>query len=269
MAAGCPTAPHPADGACALPAPATGVYAEVRTSILRPDGSTLLPPVFAQAVVDDFDGAAVTACARITWGAPAAARTFGLTISTCDWNAMTGGGRALPTAERAVALYTDTDPRACGRRGPGSAGPGGFRWLAGADPTCRTPVSTATAFRVTRPDERPDGCLEVLESLTPGQAVAVPVFATVADAGDGGFAYAAQGVAAFVVTGWHLPDSDVPSPTLTSCGAGVPICVYGFFTRALVPGSGNGRRTRPRRTDHRTHRLTVTTTIVTTTRNDH
>jgi hypothetical protein len=230
--------PAPSDATCTGAAPEAGVYAEVRTSILTADGSTLLPPVFAQAVVDDYDGAAVTACARVTWGSPAAARTLALTISTCDWKRMAGGG--LPSTEQAVALYTDSDPAACGRGGTGAADPGGFRWVAGPDSTCRTSASTSTPLRATLPDERPNGCLDVLESLiaTPGQAVAVPIFAKVTDAGDGGFAYAVQGVAAFVVTGWQLPDSVVPSPNLSSCGPGVSTCVYGFFTRAVVPGGG-------------------------------
>jgi hypothetical protein len=150
---------------------------------------------------------------------------------------MTGGGDALPSTEQAVALFTDTDPGACGRGGTGAGDPGGFRWLAGADRTCRTSTSTTKAVRVTGPDERPRGCLEVLESIK-GQAMAVPIFAKVTDAGDGGFAYAMRGVAAFVVTGWQLPDSIVQSPALTSCGAGVNTCVYGFFTRAVVPGGG-------------------------------
>ncbi|GIF63701.1 hypothetical protein Ais01nite_17360 [Asanoa ishikariensis] len=222
----------PTPSACARPAPETGVYAEVRTSILRPDGSTLLPPVFAQAVVDDYDGAAVTACARVTWGPPRAARTLALTVSACDWAAMTGRGRAFPTGERTVRLYPETDPAACGRGGAGSAGAGGFRWVAGADATCRTPVSTTTAFRVT---ELPAGCRDVLEALTPGQAVAVPIFTAVTDAGDGGFAYTVLGVAAFVVTGWRLPGSRSPR-TPAGCGAGD--CVSGYFTRAQVPGGG-------------------------------
>ncbi|MEV4538576.1 Tad domain-containing protein [Asanoa sp. NPDC049518] len=221
--------------ACARPAPETGVYAEVRTSILRADGSTLLPPVFAQAVVDDYDGAAVTACARVTWGPPRAARTLGLTVSACDWADLTRRGRTFPSAERTVRGYDDTDPAACGRGGVGSRGAGGFRWVAGADASCRTPVSTTTTFRVTARTQRPAGCRDVLETLTPGQAVAVPIFSAVTDAGDGGFAYTVLGVGAFVVTGWRLPGSRSPR-TPAGCGGGD--CVSGYFTRAPVPGGG-------------------------------
>ncbi|SNT54795.1 Putative Flp pilus-assembly TadE/G-like [Asanoa hainanensis] len=223
--------PCPTPSACARPAPATGVYAEVRTSILRPDGSTLLPPVFAQAVVDDYDGAAVTACARATWGPPRAARTLALAVSACDWEAMTGRGARFPSRERTLGGYPDTDPGACGR-GAGSAGAGGFRWVAGSDATCRTPVSTTTAFRVTGRTELPAGCRNVLETLPPGQAVAVPIFSAVSDAGS---AYTVLGVAAFVVTGWRLPGSrSTRAPA--ACGAGG--CVSGYFTRAQVPGGG-------------------------------
>ncbi|MDG4823923.1 hypothetical protein O7635_18865 [Asanoa sp. WMMD1127] len=228
--------PPPAGaGACAQPAPETGAYAEVHTSILRADGSTLLPPVFAQAVVDGFDGAAVTACARVTWGSPAAARALALTVSTCDWQRMTDGG-ALPSAEQAIPLFADTDPAACGRAGAGAGDPGGFRWVAGADATCRTATSAGAQLRVTDPTERPTACLPALESLVgePGRPVAVPIFSAVSAAGD----YTVRGIAAFVVTGWQLPDSAVPSPRITTCDDGVDFCVFGFFTRALVPGGG-------------------------------
>ena len=225
---------------CATPAPDAGVYAEVRTSILKPDGSTLLPPVFAQAVVDDYDGTAVTACARATWGAPTAARTLGLAISTCDWERMTAGGATFPTTEQAIPLYDEADPTACGQAGAGSGpgDPGGFRWQTGADDACLRTTSTTAAFQVTLPAETPDGCLAALESLiaAPG-AVAVPIFATATNVG-GGFDYTARGVAAFVVTGWQLPAASMPSPTLSDCGAGVTTCVFGFFTRAVVPGGG-------------------------------
>jgi hypothetical protein len=230
---GCPT---DTAGQCARPAPEGGAYAEVHTRVERADGSNLLPPVFAQAVLDDYDGAAVTACARVAWGPPAAARTLALAVSTCDWQRMSDRGRLLPSVEAALPLYDETDPTACGRSGLGDGNRGGFRWLDGAD-GCRTRVSTSAAVEVTRPGDRPDDCLDVLESLlaTPGRAVAVPVFAGVSDAGD----YTVRGVAAFIVTGWHLPDSVEPSPRLgPDCPDRAPTCVFGFFTRGVVPGGG-------------------------------
>ncbi|MEV0720358.1 pilus assembly protein TadG-related protein [Asanoa sp. NPDC050611] len=231
-----PACPTGSADQCARPAPETGAYAEVHTRIQRADGSNLLPPVFAQAVLDDYDGAAVTACARVAWGPPAAARTFGLAISTCDWQRMTGRGGRLPSVEQPVPLYDETDPAACGRRGLGDGNQGGFRWLAGTR-DCRAAVSTTRAVEVTRPGERPDDCLDLLEELvaTPDRAIAVPVFARVSD--DGG--YTVRGVAAFVVTGWRLPDSVEPSPRLgRDCPEGASTCVFGYFTRAVVPGGG-------------------------------
>ncbi|GAA1873271.1 pilus assembly protein TadG-related protein [Asanoa iriomotensis] len=220
----------PAGGArCVRPAPADGAYAEVRTSIRRADGSNLLPPVFAQAVLDDYDGAAVSACARVAWGPPAAARTTALAISTCDWQRMSNRGRLLPSVEEAIPLFDETDPTSCGRNGVGNGNRGGFRWLESAD--CRTDVETAEEKRA---GERPDGCLDLLEA-TRGKAIAVPIFNRVS-----GRDYTIRGVAAFVVTGWRLPDDVEPSPRLGRDCADreATTCVFGFFTRAVVPGGG-------------------------------
>jgi hypothetical protein len=70
------------------------------------------------------------------------------------------------------------------------------------------------------------------------RAVAMPVFDAVTDNGDGTRSYATHGFAAFVLSGWRLPGSEVPSSTMSSCGAGVDHCVFGTFRQALVPGSG-------------------------------
>ena len=126
---------------CVDDAPTTGDYLQVRTNTLRPNGSTLLPPAFAQAVLGGFEGAEVTACARVAWGPPAKARSLAMTISTCDWKRHTAQGATYPSAEVAIPLYDDADATACGVAGTAAANPGGFRWLEDTDAGCRAALA--------------------------------------------------------------------------------------------------------------------------------
>jgi hypothetical protein len=231
---GCP-APSGRLDDCVRSAPGGGDYVEVHTNTLRPDGSTVLPPIFAQAIAGGFRGAEVRSCARATWGPPARTRALAMTISTCDWRRLTGDGAALPSAEQAISLFDANDPTACGVAGTDVGNPGGFRWLAGADGKCRKPASVGSAYPATSGESRPAGCPEELAALSDASvALAVPIFNAV----DGGGAYTVQGFAAFVVTGWHLPGSDRPSTTRSACDAVATWCVFGYFTRAFVPGGG-------------------------------
>jgi hypothetical protein len=225
--------------ACVLPAPDTGDYVEIRTHTLRPDGSTLLPPVFADAVIDGFDGAAVTACARAAWGAPASARGLAMTISICDWSRYTGNGATYPAVEQAIAVYDETAPTACAIAGASPGNRGGFRWLAGADRGCRTAVSVAASYEAAAGDSVPGRCPDALTRLVEEPApVLVPVFNAVTVQGGGSVRYTVRGIAAFVLTGWRLPGSQRPSPTRSTCDAGATACVFGYFARGLVPGGG-------------------------------
>jgi hypothetical protein len=237
---GLPACPAPSGGLddCVRVPPGAGDYVEVHTNTLRNDGSTLLPPIFAQAVLDGFRGAAVTSCARATWGPPARTRGLAMTISTCDWKRLTGEGTTFPSAEQAISLYDETDATACGVAGTDAGNRGGFRWLTGADGDCLATVSVDSNYGATLGQSRPAGCPDELIALVDASvAVPVPIFAAV-DTGGAGATYTVQGFAAFVVTGWHLPASDHPSPTRSSCDAGATLCVYGYFTRAFVRGGG-------------------------------
>jgi hypothetical protein len=224
---------------CVGESPATGDYIQVHANTLRSDDSKLLPPVFAHAVLGGFEGAAVTACARVAWGPPAKARALAMTISTCDWKRFTAEGSAYPSAEVAIDLYDETDAAACGIAGTEATNRGGFRWLEDTDADCRATMSVDSNDVAAQVGPASDGCVDALFDLRDNpRAVPVPVFDAVTDNGNGTHSYATQGFAAFVVTGWRLPDSVVPSPTMTSCGVGVTYCVFGTFRQALVPGSG-------------------------------
>lgn len=90
-------------------------YAEVRTSTLTVNGSDLLPPALARALLgnDAYDGTTVDACARVGWGPPKSANTVAMTISHCEWQEATNGD----------TTYAPPPPYAGSRRGvrPGPA----------------------------------------------------------------------------------------------------------------------------------------------------
>ena len=228
---------------CVGAPPESVSYVEVHTSTLTDKGSTALPPVFAQAVVRGFDGAEVEACSRVAWGPPAKATTLALTISACDWMRYTGDGTRYDEVERVFPVYDETVPQACGVAGASSTNVGGHRWLEAADRDCRVTVSVnePDGYRANTGDSRPNGCnAAALNPLRTSQRpVLVPVFDNVTGRG-GGARYRVWGFAAFVVTGWHLPGSEVPSNVTgrDSCDGADNTCVYGYFTQTIVPGGG-------------------------------
>ncbi|HEX7745449.1 MAG TPA: Tad domain-containing protein [Micromonosporaceae bacterium] len=227
----CPKLPEQVD--CVGSPPAGGTYVQVQTSTLEQDGSTALPPVFAQAVLGGFKGAQVAACARAAWGPPARANGLAMAISICDWER--GKGFPDPPEELFIPQYDEKAAGACGQAGTSSNNAGGFRWLAGPDESCRAMVVVEPGYQVAPGNSgTPNGCGDALTgALKSGRPVLVPVFDAVS--GKGGNAdYTIHGFAAFVVTGWRLPGSQ----TRPACDDGSSSCVYGYFTQAVVPGGG-------------------------------
>lgn len=221
---------------CAGAAPASGSYVEVHTSTLLSNGSTVLPPTFAEAVIGGYRGATVAACARAAWGPPSSAR-LSMTMSTCEWNAYTNNGTAFPDppVEQVIYLHDGTNAGACQPAGQS----GGFGWLDDGEGNCRTAVVVDGTYSGDPRSSAPQGCRTLLAGLS-GRPVLMPLYGAVTGPGSGNLTYTVAGFAAFVVTGWNLPGFDSPS-TLTgqsSCGdfAG---CIFGYFTRAAVPGGGD------------------------------
>ena len=118
--------------------PADGPYVEVRVATELPDGSLVLPPLFAQTMAGNggFDGASVGACARATWQTPADTPVIGLAISTCEWAGLTRGGRIGDDPRDEGVIFTQPGHGTC----PGPVTPGWHRagsasWLA-SDASC-------------------------------------------------------------------------------------------------------------------------------------
>jgi Flp pilus assembly protein TadG len=144
---------------------------------------------------------------------------------------------------------------ACDAGHPGWAAPGQFGWLSNS--TCQVAITGSTYVGVggnsTAPCEA--AFTDSRNNLTP---IYLPVYSSVS-----GSTYTLDGFAAFVVTGWDmsngnagnwsvkkaassvaLADSGLPNQSsnanycgVTYTGSNSDVCVYGYFTQALIPAS--------------------------------
>jgi hypothetical protein len=248
---GCPDQPDNLT-AC-INDPPDGDYVEVRTSTEMADGSTLLPPVFAQALLgnEGYDGTTVAACARATYGAPSRARSLALTVSYCEWEQYTSDGTAFappppadPTPyEKTIKLHTTTGLASCPAGPSGWDRPGGFGWINPKDENCEVVLDgNGTYTGDTGANAPKDGCLLALQdAVLSGAPLFLPVYEAVCCSGTNA-TYRLKGFAAFVVTGYYWPStkdvSKVLNPTVNQC-KGTDRCIFGYFTQALVPATGS------------------------------
>lgn len=235
--------------ACLGAPPSAGSYAEVRTRTLQRDGGTLLPPTFARAFAGDDAGTAVGACSRVAWGAPRQATGMAVTFSTCEWNALTNGGTTIwpkpsigvppPSAERIVYLKGTGGATTCPAGPSGWDRPGGFGWLDDSTGTCSTTVDIGGSFGGNTGNSVSQPCRTALAAVRSRHDVAlIPIYDGVT--GNGSHTtYHLAGFASFVLTGYRQSGFSAPS-WLTgghSC-SGNERCLYGYFTKALVPTTG-------------------------------
>jgi Flp pilus assembly protein TadG len=87
-------------------------FVEVRLSTEMPDGTFVLPPVFAQTLAGNsgYTGTSVGACARAGWST--SLNVLGMTVSTCEFNVDTQNGTNFgsptdPTDELEIGFWED------------------------------------------------------------------------------------------------------------------------------------------------------------------
>jgi Flp pilus assembly protein TadG len=254
----CPTAKN----ACPANPPAGANYVDVETSTLLPNGSHLLPPVFAGTLAGHYSGSTVFACAQAEWGGPATSATAGFTISACDWDGATGVGASFapqppyPTGAGPYPSYQPYDHLIFLKGGPTGGcttelpaqndSPGNFGWTDDLAMNCTTVVKSRTYGGSTgnSPDQY---CKDPTKGLPYWQAnrkvLAVPVYASIANPGSNAV-YTLKGFAAFVITGINLPGgqdmqvADWVTGSVPNCGNGNS-CISGFFTHELVSTTGS------------------------------
>ncbi|WP_205863341.1 pilus assembly protein TadG-related protein [Planosporangium thailandense] len=248
--AGCP-APTGNRWDCMGAPPPAGPYAEVRTATLQPDGSTLLPPTFAQTLVGNqgYKGARLAACSRVAWGPPLQATGLGVTVSTCDWQRVTGGAPAylppgtLPpaSAEGVLYLHSTSGANTCPAGPSGWDAPGGFGWLDDPTNTCSSTVAANGTYGGDSGLAPSKACSAALASLyTTHTPVLMPIFDGVRGTGQN-TVYHLSGFSSFVLTGYNLPSTNSPASWLTGrtyC-TGSAKCLYGYFVTAILPTGGS------------------------------
>lgn len=269
---------------CPSAAP-TGNYAQVQTSTLNANSSTLLPPTFGKAVMGgSYSGVNVKACARASWSAPTTlAKSVAFTISDCEWNTATGNGTSFAAyppwphsyvwqnqvnpvnvagRENVLVLHGESNATSCG--GSDTAGwdkQGAFGWV-GDGSKCTVPI-TSNTYPANPGSNAINACVQTFQNAyTNHSPIFIPVYSGTSGTGSG-VIYTLKGFAAFIVTGWDFTSGQsgwnqaggtVKEPSLVALSESVPtnvanychkplvasnsdVCVYGFFTKALIPAS--------------------------------
>jgi hypothetical protein len=217
-------------------------YVEVRLSTRLPDGSTVLPPAFAQTLAGGgSQGTTVGACARAVWG-PRPLTILAVTISSCEFNEATRGGtdygsRSNPSiSDEYVIQFWNQVHGTCTTQPtePGWSQPGPAGILQGASASCRIGIDGAGIVNAaTEPWERWEIAFEPCEDrmdaarwvsgARPGDVIYLPVHDGVRP---GGSAYRVYQVAPFLVTAYQLgapPSANPPyNPADHRVGSALP-----------------------------------------------
>jgi Flp pilus assembly protein TadG len=239
---------------CPAP-PASGTrYLDVHTSTLTTSGSGLLPPIFGRAVAGHagYNGATVKACARASWGSPRKATTVAFTLSYCEWKSATSSGtvyaapppyppNTVPNASYEHSIQLHGTGNSCTGSPSGWDLPGGFGWLQDSGGNCSVAIDATLTYPDDTGASAGNSCKTALQAARTNRTqVFVPVYDGMQGNGTNGI-YHLKGFAAFVVTGYNVPGLSAASwLTGTSYCKGNNKCVYGYFTRALLPASALG-----------------------------
>jgi len=237
--------------ACLGSVPAGVPYVEVRTGTMLPNGSTLLPPAFAAAMLGNggYRGRQILACARAGWGAPYTATTASVTTSQCDWNQLTSNGSVLPPPPSVATpqagyegvLYLKGDTNSTCTLTGGMTAPGGFSWLDDPTGACQTTVSLDHPLTGSDPgNNASQACQAALTMIRSARGtLLIPLYNSYSSQGQNAV-YTVAGVSAFVLTGYHLSGFSATS-WLTGhdpC-TGNERCLYGYFASEVVTGHGS------------------------------
>lgn len=250
-----------------------GNYVDVATETLTSSGSHLMPPVMANFLPGQaFAGKNITACAQASWSPAGSADSFAITFSDCTWVAATSSGTVFAptppytTWPPAVPGYTGKPPAlgvpggeqvlmvhgtgndCVGNAASGWQLPGGFGWLQDTSPApqnCTTTVSVTSTYSDNTGVSASSACVAALMSdYTNHTVVYLPIYDGFQGSGSNGV-YHLAGFGAFVITGGWLNGSGggfkQPSDlTGNNYCKGNDRCLYGFFTKGLLPGGRGG-----------------------------
>lgn len=256
----CPSAPQRPRYDCLPVASGMGSvpYAEVRTSTLRTDSSTLMPTLLYRAVDPGEAGTTVHACARASYGTPLGLTSqLPLTISKCEWLDATASGYTdpallpspppspstswpWPAGEQVIHFHGDAAGAPLCPAGPAGADlPGGFGWLKTGEDCVATTDADGWVDDKTGVSP-PSDCSNSELLAMRGQIVYIPVFNETNGLTGANGAYKIEGYAAFYLTGYYFTGGYRERSLVTGsmpCG-GSQRCISGYFTEALAPVGG-------------------------------
>jgi Flp pilus assembly protein TadG len=237
--------------------PAAGAnYVDVHTSTLTASGSTLLPPMFARALLGNsgYAGTNVKACAQAEWGPPTSANTIAYTISACSWYVYTNNGTNFaqpppyppntvpaPSYDHILFEHGSQGSKTTGcppYQPSGQDGPGNFGWTTDSG-NCSTFINNGSYGGFT--GARASGsCQTVIQNAWANKTVVyLPVYSAITGTGSNQ-TYTLLGFAAFVITGYHITGSFKAPDWLNSANncTGNNFCIDGYFTQGLIPSTG-------------------------------
>ena len=259
-ALGSGTCPVATKNVCPANPPTGANYVDVETSTLMPNGSTVLPPVFAETLAGSHSGNTVYACAQAEWGAPLTGNMVGVTISACSWDTATGildkAGNPTnnPPVFAAPPPYPPVPPASfdqtlylkggggtsgCKSEPAGAAAPGNFGWTADSTGNCTASI-IGGIYGGNTGNSVPTNCKSLLQSWQQNRTVLeLPVYLKISGTGNNA-TYTLKGFAAFVITGYSLPSMTATDwVTNTVPCSGGSSCISGFFTHDLVDTAGS------------------------------
>lgn len=243
----CPASAGAMTDCPAAPASSLG-YVDVATSTQTSGGGTVIAPIFAKALLGNgsYTGTTVKACAQAAWGGPTSANTLAFAISGCSWDSWTNTGTAFAPAPPAVPpasydhqlnLSNFGDGTGCPGETSGSDGAGAFGWAADQTGTCGIFTNTST-FPAATGVSAGSTCQSALAAAYASRkAIFLPVYTTVTGTGNN-TVFTLKGFAAFVVTGYSLPGASASDWLKNSNNTCSFKCIDGYFTKALIPGTG-------------------------------
>jgi Flp pilus assembly protein TadG len=243
--------------------PGSGNFVDVHLSTKQANGSTVLPTSFARALAgnQNFAGNHVLACARASWGAPARNQGMSVTISMCEWLRATSTGSVsqyvaqgpYPSPTAWPPAYTNGAPGTeqklqlhgsgndCSGSPSGYDLPGGFGWLVpDSGQGCLTTVTAQGTVAENPGNSASSACVDALQAAYADplhKPIYLPIYDGVKNSGNNGI-YHIAGFAAFVLTGYRTPGGNNAGSLISGtkyCSGSQNACLYGFFTRALLP----------------------------------
>jgi Flp pilus assembly protein TadG len=238
---------------CPAAPPAGTNYVDVHTSTATSGGGTVIPPLFADALLGNgnYKGTTVLACAQAEWGGAVSSGVgiiTAFTISACEWQKATTTGTVYgplpPTApsstlDQVLKVRSGTGAGCTSYPAPDDAVKL-FGWITETG-GCTLNNIPGTTYSVLSGSSSPNCNTPLFDDAQDKTLIYIPVYTSVTGSGASAV-YNLLGIAGFVVTGYNVPGSSFTnySDWLNSANncTGTTYCINGYFVQQLLPYAG-------------------------------